>query len=62
MQVFSPPGYLVGTIEQSWSIFSSMFTLRDATNEAVFKIKGPLCTCGTVRFKVLIPTFKINYE
>ncbi|CAH1738771.1 phospholipid scramblase 2 isoform X4 [Aphis gossypii] len=57
IEVFSPPGCLVGTVEQDWSILTPIFTIRNAANEEVLKIKGPIChfsMCGgDVEFKVL---------
>ncbi|CAH1731042.1 phospholipid scramblase 2-like [Aphis gossypii] len=57
MEVFSPPGCLVGTVEQNWSILKPIFTIRNAANEEVLKIEGPICEysmCGCdVEFKIL---------
>jgi len=56
VEVFSPPGYFAGIVEQDWSIFKPMFTIRNAAREEVLKIKGPICCndmCGIdVNFKV----------
>lgn len=58
VEVFSPPGCLVGTIEQDWSILTPMFTIRNAANEEVLKMEGPICrfsVCGNdVEFKVML--------
>ncbi|XP_026804551.1 phospholipid scramblase 2 [Rhopalosiphum maidis] len=57
IEVFSPPGFLVGIVEQEWAIFSSKFTIRNAAYEKVLKIKGPMCPysfCGgDVKFEIL---------
>ncbi|VVC45480.1 Hypothetical protein CINCED_3A000655 [Cinara cedri] len=57
IEVFSPPGCLVGTVEQDWSILTPMFTIRNGANEEVLKIEGPICRfgmCGAdVEFKIL---------
>ncbi|KAF0761308.1 phospholipid scramblase 2-like [Aphis craccivora] len=57
IEVFSPPGCLVGTIEHDWLFLTPFFTVRNAANEEVFKIKGPICRfsmCGSdVEFKIL---------
>lgn len=57
LEVFSPPGCLVGTVEQEWSILNPIFTIRNAAYEEVLKIEGPLCQfsiCGSpVEFKVI---------
>jgi len=48
---------LVGIIEQDWSILTPIFTIRNAANEEVLKIEGPICRftmCGDVEFKVII--------
>lgn len=55
MEVSSPPGTLVGTIEQNWSILTPDFSIKNHSGETVLKIEGPLCTyslCGQVEFKV----------
>lgn len=56
MEVSSPPGTLVGTIEQNWSILTPDFSIKNHSGETVLKIEGPLCTyslCGQVEFKIL---------
>lgn len=55
LEVSSPPGTIVGTIEQQWSIYPR-FTVKDQDGNVILKIKGPLCPiscCGDVDFKVL---------
>lgn len=55
--MFSPPGCLVGSVEQDWSILTPLFTIRNAANEEVLKIEGPICRfsmCGDVEFKVIL--------
>lgn len=47
IEIFSPPGRLVGTVEQDWSILASpAFTVRNETDEPVLRIKGPRRTRG----------------
>ncbi|XP_055703240.1 phospholipid scramblase 2 [Phlebotomus papatasi] len=56
MEVSAPPGNVIGTIEQEWSIFTPQFSLKDQSGETVLRIEGPFCTfsiCGDVEFKVL---------
>lgn len=56
MEVSSPPGNLIGTIEQEWSIFKPAFTIKNGNGETVLRIQGPFCTmsiCGDVEFEVL---------
>lgn len=57
VEVFSPPGCLIGIIEQDWSILTPLFTIRNAANEKILKIEGPIFHCsicgGNVDFKVI---------
>ncbi|XP_059614948.1 phospholipid scramblase 1 isoform X2 [Phlebotomus argentipes] len=56
MEISAPPGNVIGTIEQEWSIFTPQFSLKDQSGETVLRIEGPFCTfsiCGDVEFKVL---------
>lgn len=60
MEVSSPPGNVIGTVEQNWSIFCPSFDLKDQSGQTVLKIEGPLCTfslCGDVEFKVRFKCF-----
>ena len=55
IQVHSPPGTIIGTIEQDWSLCVPQFTIRDESGKAVLRIEGPFCTwsCfGDVDFEV----------
>lgn len=55
LEVSSPPGNLVGTVEQEWSIIHPTFSVKDEAGNTVLKIKGPFCTfsiCGDVEFEV----------
>ena len=55
MEVTSPPGSLIGSIEQEWSILTPKFAIKDAAGQTVLKIGGPFCTfslCGDVEFNV----------
>ncbi|CAG9759969.1 unnamed protein product [Ceutorhynchus assimilis] len=56
MEVSSPPGTIVGTVEQEWSIFCPTFAIKNASGDTVLRIEGPLCTmsiCGDVEFKIM---------
>ncbi|XKL62681.1 hypothetical protein PGB90_002514 [Kerria lacca] len=57
LEVFSPPGYLIGTVEQNWSLCIDEFDVKNESGTTVLKLEGPLCTtscCGSdVEFKVL---------
>ncbi|CAG0919456.1 unnamed protein product [Notodromas monacha] len=55
LEVTSPPGTLIGSIEQDWSILFPQFSVKDASGNTILKIEGPLCTfslCGDVEFTV----------
>ena len=55
MEVFSPPGTLIGLIEQNWSLLEPDFSIKNASGDTVLKITGPICkiSCGEdVEFKV----------
>jgi len=56
MEVFSPPGNFIGSVNQQWSLCSPKFVVKDGAGETVLLIEGPFCTfsmCGDVKFKVL---------
>lgn len=56
MEVSSPPGTVIGSIEQEWSILTPQFNIKNAAGDVVLKMEGPICTfsfCGDVEFKVL---------
>jgi len=56
MEVSSPPGTVVGTIEQNCTFIYPSFTIKDENESPVLKIEGPLCTiacCGDIEFKVV---------
>lgn len=58
MEVSSPPGHLIGTVEQDWSLCFPSFSIKNANGDTVMKIDGPCCTiscCGDVEFKVMSP-------
>jgi len=57
MEVSSPPGTVIGTIEQQWSILYPRFVIKDQSGEPVLRIEGPCWTCSCcgndVEFEVL---------
>lgn len=56
MVVTAPPGTIIGSIQQDWSILKPNFSIKDASGETVLTIVGPICTfsfCGDVDFKVI---------
>jgi len=55
MEISSPPGTVIGSIQQEWSILTPQFNVKNAAGDTVLKIEGPICTysiCGDVEFKV----------
>jgi hypothetical protein len=55
MEVSSPPGTVIGSIQQEWSILTPQFNIKNAAGDVVLKIEGPICTfsiCGDVEFTV----------
>jgi len=57
MEVSSPPGNVIGTISQQWSILYPRFLIKDELGTPVLKIEGPCWTCSCcgsdVEFNVL---------
>ncbi|KAK7603528.1 hypothetical protein V9T40_003527 [Parthenolecanium corni] len=56
LKVSSPPGHLIGSVEQTWSICTPEFDIKNESGQCVLKIEGPICRygiCGDVEFKVL---------
>ncbi|KAF5291898.1 hypothetical protein FQR65_LT11382 [Abscondita terminalis] len=56
IEVSSPPGTLVGTVEQEWSICCPTYAIKNAAGDTVLRIEGPFCTmsiCGDVEFQVM---------
>ena len=56
MDVFSPPGTLVGTVEQNVSCCNPTFSIKDEMGNTVLKLEGPVCViecCNDVDFKLL---------
>eukprot|EP00092_Neocalanus_flemingeri_P021971 GFUD01023828.1.p1 GENE.GFUD01023828.1~~GFUD01023828.1.p1 ORF type:complete len:332 (-),score=107.04 GFUD01023828.1:184-1179(-) len=45
LEVHSPPGTVIGYVEQEWSIFYPKFVIKDEEGEPVMKIEGPFCVC-----------------
>jgi len=60
LEVSSPPGTTIGSIEQKWSILYPRFVVKDETGHPVLRIEGPCWTCSCcgsdVEFKVLSVT------
>ncbi|KAF5289905.1 hypothetical protein FQR65_LT11716 [Abscondita terminalis] len=50
MEISSPPGTIIGSIEQKWSIIFPIFNVKNANGDVIFRIEGPFCTlscCGS---------------
>lgn len=58
IEISAPPGNLVGTVQQEWSIIYPTFTIKNAAGDTVLRIEGPFCKTsmcgGDVEFKVKI--------
>jgi len=55
IEVSSPPGTIIGTIEQNWSLCAPSFSILDQSGEPVLEIEGPClpCSCfGDVEFEI----------
>lgn len=65
MEVSAPPGNLIGTVEQEWSLLSPKFNVKDAYGETVLKIEGPFCRiafCGAADFQVRRGNFRVEED
>lgn len=45
MEISSPPGNVIGTIEQDWSIFPK-FKVKNESGDVVLRIEGPIFPCS----------------
>lgn len=56
LEVSSPPGTIIGTVEQKWSILFPSFVVKNANGDVVLRIDGPFCTisccCRDVVFNI----------
>lgn len=56
IEVQSPPGSVVGYIEQDWTLWKPKFSILNANREKVLRINGPCCPCSCgsdVNFHIL---------
>lgn len=56
LEVSAPPGNVIGSVEQEWSICSPSFKINNERGETMLRIEGPFCTfsmCGDVEFNVV---------
>ncbi|XP_045539794.1 phospholipid scramblase 2 [Papilio machaon] len=49
LQVFSPPGHLIGTIEQQWAAVRPVYLIKKENGEELFWIRGPFITLSLFR-------------
>ncbi|XP_075528164.1 phospholipid scramblase 2-like [Dermacentor variabilis] len=56
MEVHSPPGNIIGSIRQDWSVIFPYLSIRDSGGNVVLRIIGPFCTssicCNDVVFDI----------
>lgn len=56
MEVSAPPGNVIGSIQQEWSLCYPSFAIKNHLNETVLRIEAPnVCAihlCGEIDFKV----------
>lgn len=55
IETSAPPGEIVGTVVQKWSIVDRKFTVLNRNGEEILKIVGPCCMiplCCDIEFKV----------
>ncbi|XP_058124709.1 phospholipid scramblase 2-like [Anopheles ziemanni] len=56
LEVSAPPGTVIGTVEQKWTLLRPEFNIKDQHGQTVLIIRGPCCQCslcGDVKFVVL---------
>ncbi|XP_052753059.1 phospholipid scramblase family member 5-like [Galleria mellonella] len=58
IEVFAPPGHLVGTIEQQWAAVRPLYLVKDVDGINMFWIRGPYITLSLfrdVQFTIMRP-------
>ncbi|XP_077292860.1 uncharacterized protein LOC143915913 [Arctopsyche grandis] len=58
IQVISPPGEYLGSIQQEWTIVVPLFLIRNFSDDVIYVVEGPnknmcCCTSMEVEFKIL---------
>ncbi|KAG8186680.1 hypothetical protein JTE90_014754 [Oedothorax gibbosus] len=56
IEIYSPPGTLVGRVAEEWSIFNPKYRIENAAEDTIFQITGPFCVascCSDVDFPVI---------
>ena len=64
IEISSPPGNVIGSVEEEWYLCYPSYRIKNASGEVVLRIEGPLCKlsmCGDVIFKVNQSLFWINF-
>ena len=59
MEVYYPPGNLIGNIKQKWSFCNPTLVIEDTKGNSLFKIVGPACGCGIVHFEIYSTRFPL---
>ncbi|CAG5058346.1 unnamed protein product [Parnassius apollo] len=49
LDVFSPPGRLIGTVEQQWAAVRPLYLIKDENGRELFWIRGPFITLSLFR-------------
>lgn len=55
LEVSAPPGNLIGTVEQEWSVLFPRYRICNVSGDTMLRVRGPLCTwscCGDVEFQI----------
>ncbi|KAF9414839.1 hypothetical protein HW555_007372 [Spodoptera exigua] len=58
LEVYSPPGQLIGSVEQQWSAVRPMYIIKNCDGDTLFCINGPYVTLSCFRdvhFQILRP-------
>lgn len=56
IEITSPPGTVIGTVEQNWTFITPSFVVKNSAGDVILRIEGPCCTCrccADVNFKIL---------
>ncbi|XP_017040268.1 phospholipid scramblase 1-like isoform X2 [Drosophila ficusphila] len=49
IEVSAPPGNVIGSIQEEWSICRPSFRILNQSDDLVLRIEGPLCFCSMCR-------------
>lgn len=63
LEVWAPPGDLLGTIREAYSLYSTDFVIQNSRGDIIFQIEGPpkfLCFCNAkeLHLRVLSSDYK----